>query len=771
MGPEDMTDFPGVAAPLAAALSARGFAGLTPVQAAMTDPGLAGRDAVVSAQTGSGKTVAFGLALAADLLGEGEAMPVAGAPAVLVVAPTRELALQVREELAWLYGPAGAVLASCVGGMDFRTERRALERGAQIVVGTPGRLRDHVERGSLDLSALQAVVLDEADEMLDLGFREDLEFLLGAAPAERRTLLFSATVPPAIAELAATFQRDAVRIVAGGEARAHADIAYRAVTVAPRDREGAIFNILRLHDARLALVFVKTRANVNHLIARMGNRGFQVVALSGELSQQDRTLALQSLRSGRARICVATDVAARGIDLPGLDLVIHADLPSNPETLLHRSGRTGRAGSKGTAFLIVTPADARKAARLLREAKVTADWEAPPSAEAVQAAEDARLLAHPALGAPLAEEEALVAALVARHGAPALAAAFLRLWREGRSAPEEIAEPAAAPPPRAPEPKGPRAPFGPSVWFRLSAGHSRRAEARWILPKICEAGSIGKEAIGAIRVQTEETHVEIALAEAPRFGDRFEIEPGLTLVRMDGPPSSPPPRGSARPAARGGPAERPARDRPRPAAPQALVPERPVPPVAPPAPVAAPVAPAPVAPVPVAPAPVAPAPAAGAPEARPAPERGAPPPRKPPQAGKAAEGGARPPRARPLEPGGPARSSERAPRPAAAEAADAARPDRKPRWKGGKHPDAAPAAPGGSGKPFRSHGTKSHGAGPGGEGKPARSAGYKSHRGPAGEGAPGKGAAPRPPKPATPPADARDTSRRFTPPKPPKPKA
>ena len=350
-----------IAAPLAAALTARGYESLTAVQEAVLVEGTEGRDMLVSAQTGSGKTVAFGLAIAPEILNGSDKLLYADTPLSLIIAPTRELAQQVARELEWLYASAGAKIATCVGGMDYRTEKRALDRGAHIVVGTPGRLRDHIERNSLDLSGVQAVVLDEADEMLDLGFAEDLEFILAAAPETRRTLMFSATVPKEIATLAATFQKDALRIVAQGEQKQHTDIEYRALSVAVRDREHAIFNALRFYEARTAIVFCKTRANVNHLLARMGNRGFQVVALSGELSQTERMHALQALRDGRARVCIATDVAARGIDLPGLELVIHADLPTNSETLLHRSGRTGRAGKKGVSALIVAPSEGRKA--------------------------------------------------------------------------------------------------------------------------------------------------------------------------------------------------------------------------------------------------------------------------------------------------------------------------------------------------------------------------------------------------------------------------
>ena len=522
----------GIAAPLAAALTAKGYSALTPVQEAMLGDDVSGRDLLVSAQTGSGKTVAFGIAIADELLRGADRLLFADVPLALIVAPTRELALQVARELDWLYGESGALIATCVGGMDYRTEKRALDRGAHIVVGTPGRLRDHIERRSLDLSGLRAAVLDEADEMLDLGFREDLEFILQAAPEDRRTLMFSATVPKAIAELAKDFQRNALRIQTAGEARQHVDIEYRALSVTVRDREHAIFNLLRFYEARSAIVFCKTRVAVNHLLARMGNRGFQVVALSGELSQQERTHALQALRDGRARVCIATDVAARGIDLPGLDLVIHADLPSNSETLLHRSGRTGRAGSKGVSALIVSPAEFKKAQRLLQGAKVVAEWAKAPSAEEVSAKDDMRLLDHPALTAGVGDDAAMAAILLERFGAEQAAAAFVRLWREGRSAPEVLQDVGAAAP-AARE----RSEFGESVWFTVSVGRAGRAEARWLLPKICDGGGITKNEIGAIRVQENETFVQIGKAVAAKFGKTLELESGVVMTRMDGEPS------------------------------------------------------------------------------------------------------------------------------------------------------------------------------------------------------------------------------------------
>ncbi len=541
--------FEGIVPALAQALEKRGYSELTSVQKAVLDSGLGQADALVSAQTGSGKTVAFGLALAPTLLGGAARFRQAGAPLALAVAPTRELALQVARELEWLYEFTGAVIATCVGGMDMRNERRALERGAHIVVGTPGRLRDHITRHALDMSALGAVVLDEADEMLDLGFREDLEFILDAAPAERRTLMFSATVPRAIATLAKGYQRDAVRITAAGEEKQHHDIEYRALAVTPADRENAIINVLRYYEAKNAIVFCNTRAAVNHLTARFNNRNFSVVALSGELSQNERSHALQAMRDGRARVCIATDVAARGIDLPNLELVIHADLPTNPETLLHRSGRTGRAGRKGVSALIVPNHARRRTERLLQNAGITPEWASPPSADDVIGRDNERMLADPALSGPIREEEReLVAALLDRHGAEQVAAAFLRLTRAGRSAPEHLAEPVTFRPSTdksernadRDERPGRRDDFGASVWFSLSVGRRQNAEPRWLIPMLCRTGKITKREIGAIKMQPEESFVQIAADCADRFfaaiGPDHKVQGTIAVKRLEGQP-------------------------------------------------------------------------------------------------------------------------------------------------------------------------------------------------------------------------------------------
>jgi ATP-dependent RNA helicase DeaD len=514
---------------LQSALTARGYAAPTPVQAAILDPEGRDRDLLVSAQTGSGKTVAFGLALASTLLGEATRFE-RGPVKALVIAPTRELALQVQRELQWLYAPTGARIVACVGGMDPRREAYLLHEGAHIVVGTPGRLRDHVDRGNVSFAEVAAVVLDEADEMLDLGFREDIEELLEKTPATRRTLLFSATLPREIQALAKRFQKDAHRIATVGEREPHVDIDYQAMLISPRERELAVVNVLRFVDAGGALVFCATRDGVTHLAANLNERGFAVVALSGELSQAERTRALQSLRDGRARVCIATDVAARGLDLPDLGLVVHADLPQNSQVLMHRSGRTGRAGKKGEAIVLVPVPARAHATRMFQTAGVKPRWVTPPTADQIRAGDSARLLADLAamVGDASDEERAAAAGLAAERSALDLATVLVRWHRARLPAPEElsvIAPPAARQRPDRRErdqrpafaPRDGGGGNGPPVWFRIDVGRLRNADPRWLIPVICTRGGITKAEIGAIRVLPRETRFEILGAAAEHF--------------------------------------------------------------------------------------------------------------------------------------------------------------------------------------------------------------------------------------------------------------
>jgi ATP-dependent RNA helicase DeaD len=533
--------------PLARALTERNYDQATAVQTAVLADAALGRDLLVSAQTGSGKTVAYGLAIAEDLLGDAERFERAAAPLALIVAPTRELALQVQRELAWLYQYADARVVSCVGGMDPRREQRELAAGAHIVVGTPGRLCDHLRRNRLDISELKAVVLDEADEMLNLGFREDMEFILKTTPDTRRTLLFSATLPRGIVALAKHYQQQAFRVEVAGDEGGHADIEYRAIRIAAGDVEHAVVNVLRFFESPSALVFCNTRDAVRHLQATLLERGFSVVALSGELTQGERTQALQALRDGRARVCVATDVAARGIDLPNLDLVIHADMPNDAEVMQHRSGRTGRAGRKGVSVLLVPSARKRRAELLLNLAGIDVIWGTAPTAEEIRKLDQERML-HDALFTEetTAEDLVLAQALLAERSPEDIAAALARLYRARLPSPEDILDPGQGAG-RSRDDRGrekdsrtsrgddraagPRSKTGKSsprhgmaegsVWFRAAIGRKKNAEARWLLPMICRRGGIDKHDIGAIRIMDTTTEFEISERVAESFAARI----------------------------------------------------------------------------------------------------------------------------------------------------------------------------------------------------------------------------------------------------------
>jgi ATP-dependent RNA helicase DeaD len=497
------------------ALDARGYQELTPVQAAVIADEARDRDLIVSARTGSGKTVAFGLAVAPALL-QDAGLPVRTAPLALVITPTRELAIQVSKELQWLYDEAGARVTTCVGGMDPIKERRSLSAGAHIVVGTPGRLRDHLERGALDLSSLRAAVLDEADEMLDMGFREELEEILDAAPASRRTLLFSATMPRSIVALAKRYQSNALRIETLGDKEGHQDIAYQAMAVSPTDIEHAVVNLLRFHEAETAILFCATRDAVRRLYASLVERGFHAVALSGEHSQNERNQALQALRDRRARVCVATDVAARGIDLPSVSLVVHVELPRDAEALQHRSGRTGRAGRKGTAVLIVPFQRRKRVEAMLRGARIAAQWVAVPSAAEIRSRDRQRLVETLSVPVELEDEDRELAAQLMDQLTPeAIAAALISSLRTEMPAPEDILGSSQRDEGRGD--KDHRAAFEDAPWFRINAGRRHNADPRWLLPLICRYGHVTRMDIGAIRIAANESYFQVSEQATPGF--------------------------------------------------------------------------------------------------------------------------------------------------------------------------------------------------------------------------------------------------------------
>jgi ATP-dependent RNA helicase DeaD len=378
---------------LAGALAKRGFTALMPVQQAVLDPALAGRDLRVSSQTGSGKTVAIGLAIRTFAEGPAPAQQGVAHPRALVIVPTRELAKQVEDELKWLYAPLGTRVASATGGADYREERRGFAAGPAVVVGTPGRLVDHLKRGAVAPDALGAVVLDEADRMLDLGFREELETILNMAPDGHLTHLVSATFPRDVLALADRVQTNPARIEGTPLGSANADIDHVVHLVANHDRVAAIVNLLLATPGAQTLVFARTRADVAELTRLLSEAGFDVRALSGEMEQGERNRALAAFKRGAVDALVATDVAARGIDVQDIARVIHAEPPTDPDSYTHRSGRTGRAGKKGTSSVLVAPPALARVGQLLRRSGAKFRMAPIPTAEEIRKAASERVLA------------------------------------------------------------------------------------------------------------------------------------------------------------------------------------------------------------------------------------------------------------------------------------------------------------------------------------------------------------------------------------------
>ncbi len=326
-------------------LAERGIEEPTPIQEMSLPAALAGRDVLGLARTGTGKTLAFALPIAERLEPRRER---GRAPRALVLAPTRELALQVSRELAWVAPELKTV--AVYGGTGYQAQARELREGADVVVATPGRSRDYLERGVLDLAAVEIAVLDEADEMLSMGFEEEVEALLAATPAGRQTLLFSATLPGWARRLAGRHLKDPLLAdVTKNEAVGYREEVYRA----PRaGREEALASLLFAKAPERAIVFVRTKAEAGELAERLGRRGLAARAVHGDLGQRDRERTLAAFRRGQARVLVATDVAARGLDVPEVDLVVHYQLPDRVEAYQHRSGRTARAGRGGTVAIL-----------------------------------------------------------------------------------------------------------------------------------------------------------------------------------------------------------------------------------------------------------------------------------------------------------------------------------------------------------------------------------------------------------------------------------
>ena len=348
-----------VSAEVGRALESMGYSTPTEIQEEVIPLVRAGRDVVGQAQTGTGKTAAFGIPIVEriDPRAGGQRQ---GEPQALVLVPTRELAVQVSGELSRLGQFCGARTVAVYGGQAMSRQLTSLSQGAQIVVATPGRLMDHMERGTIEIGQAQSVVLDEADQMLDIGFAEDIAYILRHTPRSRQTLLFSATIPGPIKGLARRYLKEPAWVRIGGDAEPVEQVKQIYYEVADTDRPSALEGLLRQAQAEpvtQALVFRRTKAGVDRLVNYLQRRSYDAQAIHGDMTQAHRDRVMSSFRSGSLRVLVATNVASRGLDIPAVSHVINYDMPSNLEEYVHRIGRTARMGRPGTAITFVSEWD------------------------------------------------------------------------------------------------------------------------------------------------------------------------------------------------------------------------------------------------------------------------------------------------------------------------------------------------------------------------------------------------------------------------------
>lgn len=358
-------DFP-ISQKIIRAIEDMGFEEPTPIQLLAIPPVLAGRDVTGQAQTGTGKTAAFGIPVL-ERISTGNRKT-----QVIILSPTRELAIQIAEELGRLSKYLGVIsILPVYGGQPIERQFRALKSGAQIIVGTPGRVLDHLRRGTLSLDAVKVVVLDEADQMLDMGFIDDIRTILSKTPKERQTILFSATLPKPILEISKKFQKNPEFLMVPHRELTVPQVEQHYLEVHGRDKLDVLCRVLDQSDPRLALVFCNTKRMVDQLTERLRNRGYAAAGLHGDLKQSQRDRVMGQFRKGSIDLLVATDVAARGIDVEEVDLVLNYDVPQDVEYYVHRIGRTARAGRSGKAITFVDPREIYKLREIQHYAKIS----------------------------------------------------------------------------------------------------------------------------------------------------------------------------------------------------------------------------------------------------------------------------------------------------------------------------------------------------------------------------------------------------------------
>jgi ATP-dependent RNA helicase DeaD len=491
------------------ALASLGYEEPTPIQREAIGPLVAGRDLLGQAATGTGKTAAFALPLL-ERLGEDRS----GAPVGLVLVPTRELAVQVSQALHRYGRGIGARVTPIYGGQPIVRQLGALSRGVDIVVATPGRALDHVARGSLNLDELQTVVLDEADEMLDMGFAEDLESLFDAMPAERQTVLFSATMPPRIEQLVRRRLNDPERVTIdkppAGEGGAK--VRQSAYVVARAHKPAALGRVLDVEAPTAAIVFCRTRAEVDQLSETLNGRGYRAEALHGGMTQDQRDRVMARLRNEISDLIVATDVAARGLDIEQLTHVVNYDVPSDPDAYTHRIGRVGRAGREGVAITLAEPREHRMLKTIERVTRSKIAIEKLPTVADLRAR---RLeMTRAAVEELLVEDQleryrVVLDALAQEHDVVEVALAAIKLAHEASGQPDD--DEAEIPEVREPRPKTPNARAARRNMTRIFIGAGRTAGVRPkdLVGAIAGEAGVSGQAIGAIEVSDRFAIVEV----------------------------------------------------------------------------------------------------------------------------------------------------------------------------------------------------------------------------------------------------------------------
>ena len=519
----------GLTGALLTSLKEVGYEVPSPIQVATIPDLLAGRDVIAQAQTGSGKTAAFGLPIIESIDPRDRHVQ------ALILCPTRELAIQVAEALH-KYGKHKEVQTLPIyGGQAYERQFRGLQRGVQIVVGTPGRVMDHMRRGSLSLEHARYFVLDEADEMLDMGFIDDVDWILGQVPGDRQMSLFSATMPPRIADLARTHMKDPARITVRGKEVTVSTITQSAYEV-PRSRKVDVLNrILDAEEPQSAMIFCRTKNGVDDLGEALLARGYAVETLHGDLSQAQRDRVMRRFRAGQAEILIATDVAARGLDIPDVSHVINFDIPESTEAYVHRVGRTGRAGKAGEAITLVSPRELRWLRQIERATKGKIDLRKLPTLTDVA---DRRREAMKTIISDTLRDESnyepyleVVEQLAEDNDMSAIAAAVLKLYADetGRGAIVDQAEDDLATFGTAP--RGARGEQGMTRLF-LNIGRAQGIRPQDIVGAIANEANIPGRSIGAIDILDASTFVDVPTASVD------VVLQAMSTIRMKGRPVS-----------------------------------------------------------------------------------------------------------------------------------------------------------------------------------------------------------------------------------------